>query len=56
MSTIEKQGRLIDHKNQAIECLEQNVHTLRCRVSELEAELEYMREQVLVINQGAVRL
>ncbi len=51
--TIEKQGRLIDEKNGRIEDLESQNLTLKTRVLRLEAEIEYMREQMRIINMSA---
>ena len=51
--TIEKQGRLIDEKNGRIDTLESENLTLKTRVLRLEAELEYAREQVRIINMSA---
>lgn len=53
MSIIEKQGRLIDEKNGRIDSLESENLTLKTRVLRLEAELEYMREQMRIINMSA---
>ena len=51
--TIEKQGRLIDEKNGRIDTLESENLTLKTRVLRLEAELEYAREQMRIINMSA---
>ena len=51
--TIEKQGRLIDERNGRIDTLESENLTLKTRVLRLEAELEYAREQMRIINMSA---
>ena len=53
MSTIEKQGRLIDEKNSRIDELEGQNLTLKTRALRLEAEVEYMREQLRIINMSS---